>query len=180
MNGRWVPGPGAKLFEKLGDAPLIAEDLGAVTPEVTALRDKFGFPGIKLLQFAFGTDPQAPTFLPYNYDRNSVAFTGTHDNDTTRGWFEKLDEKERRTALDYLGTSVRSEIHWDMLRAVWSSVANVAIAPIQDLLGLGTEARMNLPGTSQGNWEWRLTELPGAQVQTRLKELTQIYGRSAR
>ena len=180
MNGRWVPGPGAKLFEKLGDAPLIAEDLGAVTPEVTALRDKFGFPGIKLLQFAFGTDPQAPTFLPYNYDRNSVAFTGTHDNDTTRGWFEKLDEKERRTALDYLGTSVRSEIHWDMVRAVWSSVANVAIAPIQDLLGLGTEARMNLPGTSQGNWEWRLTELPGAQVQTRLKELTQIYGRSAR
>jgi len=179
INGRWVPGPGARLFERLGNAPLIAEDLGAVTPEVTALRDRFGFPGIKLLQFAFGTDPQAPTFLPHNYDRNSVAYTGTHDNDTTRGWFEKLDEKERRHALDYLGTAGR-EIDWEMIRAVWSSVANIAIAPMQDLLGLGSEARMNLPGTSQGNWEWRLAESPDAQLQRRLQHLTQLYGRSAR
>jgi 4-alpha-glucanotransferase len=179
IRGRWVPGPGARLFERLGDAPLIAEDLGAVTPEVTALRDRFGFPGIRLLQFAFGTDLQAPTFLPYNYDRNCVAFTGTHDNDTTRGWFEKLDDAERRAALDYLGTSGR-EIEWEMIRAVWSSVAGVAIAPMQDLLGLGSVARMNLPGTLQGNWEWRLTEPPGAEVQRRLRRLTGIYGRSAR
>jgi 4-alpha-glucanotransferase len=179
QNGRWVPGPGAKLFEALrrafGTLPLIAEDLGAVTPEVTALRDRFDLPGIKLLQFAFGTDPQAPTFLPHNYTRNSVAYTGTHDNDTTRGWFGKLAERERRAVLEYLGTSGR-EIHWEMIREVWHSVANLAIAPLQDLLGLGTEARMNLPGTSQGNWEWRFTEVEG---QERLRDLTRIYGRSA-
>src|SRR5438105_9474682 len=141
-NGRWRPAPGAKLFEALGPARLIAEDLGEVTPEVTALRDRFGLPGMKLLQFAFGTDPQAATFLPYNYERNCLAYTGTHDNDTTRGWFEKLSEQERDAALAYLGTTGR-EIHWEMMRAVWSSVANAALAPMQDVLGLGSEARMN-------------------------------------
>ncbi len=179
QNGRWRPGPGARLFEKLGPLPLIAEDLGAVTPEVTALRDQFGFPGIKLLQFAFGTDPQAPTFLPYHYDRNAVAYTGTHDNDTTSGWFWKLGAEERAAALAYLGSAGR-EIHWEMLRAVWASVANLAIAPVQDLLGLGSEARMNTPGTAQDNWEWRLESLPGAAVQQRLRDLTSTYGRSAR
>ena len=188
QNGRWIPGPGARLFEALGKAQLIAEDLGAVTPEVTALREQFGFPGIKLLQFAFGTDPQAPSFLPHNYERNSVAYTGTHDNDTTAGWFHEKDspqrskeqaEKERRAALEYLGISGR-EIHWEMIRAVWASVANLAMAPVQDLLGLGSEARMNLPGTVQGNWEWRLAELPGPEIKERLRELTRIFGRSAR
>src|SRR5439155_20187828 len=168
------------LFEALrkacGTLPLIAEDLGAVTPEVTALRDQFDLPGIKLLQFAFGTDPQAPTFRPHNYARNSVAFTGTHDNDTTRGWFAKLDDAERKNALDYLGTSGR-EIHWEMIREVWRSVANLAIAPLQDFLGLGGEARMNHPGTLQGNWEWRAAALHG---QERLRDLTRIYARSAR
>jgi 4-alpha-glucanotransferase len=158
--------------------PLIAEDLGAVTPEVTALRDRFDLPGMKILQFAFGTDPQAPTFLPHNYQRNSLACTGTHDNDTTRGWFEKLGAEERRATLEYLGTSGR-EIHWEMIREVWRSVANLALAPVQDLLGLGTESRMNLPGTAQGNWEWRLLKIPGAKEQDRLRELTRIYGRSA-
>jgi 4-alpha-glucanotransferase len=190
QNGRWRPAPGAKLFEALGPAQLIAEDLGAVTPEVTALRERFHFPGIKVLQFAFGTDPQAPTFLPHNYDRNSVAYTGTHDNDTTVGWFhERVSpqrsaqqcEKERQAALAYLGVKDGGrEIHWDMIRGVWSSVANLALAPIQDLLGLGSEARMNLPGTSQGNWEWRLAALPGEEVQRRLRESTRIYGRSDR
>ena len=189
QNGHWVPGPGAKLFQALGPAQLIAEDLGAVTPEVTALRDQFGFPGIKLLQFAFGTDPQAPTFLPYNYDRNSVAYTGTHDNDTTCGWFHEKEspqrsaaqiEKERKAVLDYLGTSGR-EIHWEMIRAVWASVANLAVAPAQDLLGLGSEARMNLPGTTRGNWEWRLRPGQlGPEAQARLGELTRVYGRSGR
>ena len=187
QNGHWMPGPGAKLFQALGPAQLIAEDLGAVTPEVTALRDEFGFPGIKLLQFAFGTDAQAPTFLPYNYSRNSVVYTGTHDNDTTCGWYHEKEspqrsaeqiDKERKAVLDYLGTNGH-EIHWSMIRAVWASVANLAIAPAQDLLGLGSEARMNLPGTSQGNWEWRLREgEPGTAAQERLKELTRIYGRS--
>ena len=179
QNGRWRQGPGARLFERLGPAPLIAEDLGAVTPEVTALRDQFGFPGIKILQFAFGTDPQGPTFLPHNYRSNSVAYTGTHDNDTTVGWFGKLGKAERAAALAYLGSSGR-EIHWEMLRAVWASVANLAIAPMQDLLGLGSDARMNTPGTAQDNWEWRLEGLPGSEVQQRLRELSSTYGRSAR
>jgi 4-alpha-glucanotransferase len=178
QNGRWRPAPGARLFEALGPSALIAEDLGAVTREVTALRDRFRFPGMKLLQFAFGTDPQAATFLPHNYERNSAAYTGTHDNDTTRGWFEKLDEGERAAALRYLGTS-GGEIHWEMIRAVWASVANLAVAPAQDLLGLGSEARMNLPGTSERNWEWRLGALPGPDVQGRLREMTETYGRSA-
>jgi 4-alpha-glucanotransferase len=129
------------------------------------------------LQFAFGTDPQAPTFLPHNYDRNSVAYTGTHDNDTTRGWFEKLADEERRAALAYLNGSGQ-EIHWEMLRAVWASVAHLAIAPVQDLLGLGTEARMNHPGTAQGNWEWRLTGQPDGEVQQKLRRMTEIHGRS--
>ena len=189
-NGRWRPGPGAKLFEALGPAQLIAEDLGEVTPEVTALRERFGFPGMRVLQFAFGTDPQARTFLPHNYERNSVAYTGTHDNDTTFAWFHDCGfpqrakeqcEKERRMALAYLGVKDGGrEIHWDMIRAVWSSVANLAIAPVQDLLGLGSEARMNLPGTTEGNWEWRLEALPDAAVLERLGEMTGLYGRSAR
>jgi 4-alpha-glucanotransferase len=189
QNGHWQPAPGAKLFETLGPAQLIAEDLGAVTPAVTALRERFHFPGIKLLQFAFGTDPQAPTFLPHAYERSSVAYTGTHDNDTTVGWFHDRGspqrspdqcEKERRAALDYLGVKDSGrEIHWDMIRGVWSSVANLALAPAQDLLGLGSEARMNLPGTSTGNWEWRLAVLPDRGIQDRLREATRIYGRSA-
>jgi 4-alpha-glucanotransferase len=183
QHGRWVAGPGAGLFEAVRrvhrSLPLIAEDLGAVTPEVTALRDQFNLPGIKLLQFAFGTDPQAPTFLPHNYPRHSVAYTGTHDNDTTRGWFEKLGPDQRRHVLDYLGTSGR-QIHWEMIRCVWRSVAVLGLAPAQDLLGLGSEARMNLPGTAQGNWEWRLEPGQlGLGEQERLRDLTRIYGRSA-
>jgi 4-alpha-glucanotransferase len=189
-NGRWRPAPGAKLFETLGPAQLIAEDLGAVTPEVTALRDRFRFPGMKILQFAFGTDPQAATFLPHEYQRNCVAYTGTHDNDTAVGWFRDCGspqrskeqcEKERRAALAYLGAEGDGrDIHWRMIRGVWSSVANHTLAPAQDLLGLGTEARMNLPGTSSGNWEWRLEAPLPAQVLERLAELTRIYGRSAK
>jgi 4-alpha-glucanotransferase len=188
--GRWRSAPGAKLFEALGPAQLIAEDLGVVTPEVTALREQFHFPGSKVLQFAFGTDPQAPAFLPHSYERNSVAYTGTHDNDTTVGWFNDRGspqrspeqcEGERRAALAYLGVKDSGrEIHWDMIRGVWSSVANLALAPAQDLLGLGSEARMNLPGTSEGNWEWRMAALPAGEVQGRLRDSTAIYGRSAR
>jgi 4-alpha-glucanotransferase len=154
------------------------------------LRDRFGFPGMKLLQFAFGTDPQAQTFLPHNYDRNSVAYTGTHDNDTVVGWFHEKGspqrsaeecEKERRNALAYLAVKDGGrEIHWDMLRGVWSSVANLAIAPVQDLLGLGPETRMNRPSTVEGNWEWRLSAQLPAEVLDRLLSMTRIYGRSAR
>ena len=188
-HGRWRPGPGAKLFQALGPAQLIAEDLGEVTPEVIALRERFHLPGMKVLQFAFGTDPQATTFLPHSYERNSAAYTGTHDNDTTVGWFHdpgspqrppEQCEQERRAALAYLGVKDSGrEIHWDMIRGVWSSVANLALAPMQDFLGLGSSARMNLPGTSEGNWEWRLSALPPAEVRERLRQATRIYGRSA-
>ncbi|HVV50620.1 MAG TPA: 4-alpha-glucanotransferase, partial [Polyangia bacterium] len=194
VNGRWRPGPGGRFFRAvgaaLGELPLIAEDLGAVTPAVESLRVRFGFPGIKLLQFAFGTDPQGPSFLPHNYPRDAVAYTGTHDNDTTAGWFfdagsgtrtPEQAERERRTALRYLGAPEGDdgrEIHWRMIRAVMASVANVAVVPAQDLLGLGSEARMNRPGTTAGNWAFRLA--PGAltpAIADRLRDLTETYGR---
>ena len=198
IKGRWRPGPGARFFRAvaaaLGELPLIAEDLGAVTPEVESLRARFGFPGIKLLQFAFGTDPQAPSFLPHNYPRAAVAYTGTHDNDTTAGWFHDLGSGtrdpeqsalERRAALRYLGAPEGDDagedgekIHWRMIRAIMGSVANVAIVPAQDLLGLGSEARMNHPGTATGNWSFRLS--PGAltpAIADRLRDLTETYGR---
>jgi 4-alpha-glucanotransferase len=197
IKGKWRPGPGARFFRAVGDAlgelPLIAEDLGLVTPEVESLRARFGFPGIKLLQFAFGTDPQAPSFLPHNYPREAVAYTGTHDNDTTVGWFTDLGTaargvqgtRERRAALRYLGAPEDDdardegrEIHWRMIRAIMASVANVAVVPAQDLLGLGSEARMNHPGTTTGNWEFRLQ--PGAltpAIAARLRELSETYGR---
>jgi len=198
VKGRWRPGPGARFFRAvaaaLGELPLIAEDLGAVTPAVESLRARFGFPGLKLLQFAFGTDPQAPSFLPHNYPRAAVAYTGTHDNDTTAGWFHDLGSGtrdpeqaalERRAVLGYLGAPDGDhagedgrEIHWRMIRAIMGSVANVAIVPAQDLLGLGSEARMNHPGTATGNWSFRLS--PGAltpAIADRLRDLTEIYGR---
>jgi 4-alpha-glucanotransferase len=198
VKGRWRPGPGARFFRAvaaaLGELPLIAEDLGAVTPEVESLRARFGFPGIKLLQFAFGTDPQAPSFLPHNYPRAAVAYTGTHDNDTTAGWFHDLGSGtrdaeqsavERQKALRYLGApdddDARDdgrEIHWRMIRAIMGSVADVVIVPAQDLLGLGSEARMNHPGTATGNWSFRLE--PGAltpSIADRLRDLTETYER---
>jgi 4-alpha-glucanotransferase len=193
QNGRWMKGPGADFFnhlqEALGTLPLIAEDLGAVTPAVTRLRRQFGLPGIRLLQFAFGTDPQAPLFLPHNYKRHEVVYTGTHDNDTTVGWFQdrggpgtgrspEQAETERRAVLLYTGARDEKEIHWDMIRTLYMSVANLAVVPLQDVLGLGTEARMNRPGVALGNWGWRFADgaltTPTAR---RLAELAQAYGR---
>jgi 4-alpha-glucanotransferase len=197
VRGRWRPGPGAALFSAVraalgGELPLIAEDLGVVTPEVRALRDAFGLPGIKIFQFAFGTDPNADDFLPHNYPRNAVVYTGTHDNDTIAGWFHdrgsgtrsaEQTEIERRAALRYLGHEHAShadarDIHWQMIRAVLASVANVAIVPAQDLLGLGSQARTNTPGTAEGNWAFQLA--PGAlsdAIADRLRGLCEIYGR---
>jgi 4-alpha-glucanotransferase len=193
VEGQWVKGPGAPFFKavqkELGALPLIAEDLGAVTPKVTALRDRFKLPGIRVLQFAFGDDLSASEFLPYRYPRRAVVYTGTHDNDTTVGWFhdpggsastrsKEQIERERQAALQYLGTDGR-EIHWDMIRAALASVAATVILPAQDLLGLGSEARMNRPGLGEGNWEWRLRS--GALdegIAGRLLRLAQTYGRS--
>ncbi|AFY60971.1 4-alpha-glucanotransferase [Synechococcus sp. PCC 6312] len=184
IKGEWVKGPGAKLFEvvqaELGELPILAEDLGEITPEVIELRDQFAFPGMKILQFAFGGGADNP-FLPFNYERNFLVYTGTHDNNTTVGWFAELGEWEQNRIRDYLGAMTHEGIHWDLIRLAFSSVANQAIIPVQDLLGLGTPARMNFPSKPEGNWAWRLRpeefqDLQGGLGQ-RLKYLTQLYGR---
>jgi 4-alpha-glucanotransferase len=179
--GRWVQGPGADLFQKihtaLGDLPVIAEDLGVITPDVVDLRIQFNLPGMKVFQFAFSTDPDDP-FLPHNYEVNYVAYTGTHDNDTAIGWYETAPESERDFIRRYLARS-GEDIAWDMIRAIWSSVAIFTLAPMQDVLSLGNEARMNLPGRASGNWNWRMhPDALTPQVVNRLKEANYLYGRS--
>ncbi|RJP23799.1 MAG: 4-alpha-glucanotransferase [Candidatus Omnitrophota bacterium] len=190
INGRWVQGPGAALFETLeralGELPIIAENLGLITPEVEELRKRFEFPGMAILQFAFGSDAENP-YLPHNYEQNLVAYTGTHDNDTTVGWWNNCGEgstqstaqikKEREHVKRYLATDGQ-EIHWDLIRLLLASTADTAIIPLQDVLGLGTEARMNLPGRPGGNWQWRYSpEMLTDEAGERLKNLSQIYGR---
>src|SRR5512136_140573 len=191
INGRWVHGPGAALFEAvqkaLGTLPIIAEDLGLITPEVDALREQFGLPGMKVLQFAFGSDPEADDYRPHNYPQNCVVYTGTHDNNTTLGWFKGQDvkdttqskavwEKERQVALDYLGTDGH-EISWDFIRLALMSAADTAIIPMQDILGLGSEARMNIPGRTEGNWCWRFApDMLTQQIKARLRKLTELSG----
>ncbi|QMS86179.1 4-alpha-glucanotransferase (plasmid) [Nostoc edaphicum CCNP1411] len=183
-SGKWVLAPGEAFFqvlqEKFGQLPIIAEDLGEVTPEVYALRDRFEFPGMKILQFAFGGGLQAEKrFLPFNYQSNCVVYTGTHDNDTTVGWFNQLLPQEREEVWRYLGCTSQLGIHWDLIRLALSSVANQAIIPLQDVLGLGTEARMNFPGKDEGNWGWRYHQgdlTPG--ISDRLRTMTETYGRA--
>jgi 4-alpha-glucanotransferase len=178
--GEWVLGPGAEFFETvraaLGDLPIIAEDLGVITPEVVALREAFDLPGMKILQFAFGGLPE-DRFLPHNYEKNCVVYTGTHDNDTTRGWYEAANEAERDFVRRYMARD-GSDAAWDMIRLAWASVADLAIVPLQDILNLGTHARMNLPGTQSGNWAWRFSDeaLTRAHLD-RLADLTRLYGR---
>ncbi|KAF0218054.1 MAG: hypothetical protein FD174_3074 [Geobacteraceae bacterium] len=181
VNGRWVKGPGEALFHALLDAlgplPIIAEDLGVITPDVEALRDRFGFPGMKILQFAFGSGPDNP-YLPHNHVRDSVVYTGTHDNDTTMGWFAKLPAKEKKSIFAYLDTDGR-DISWDLIRASLASVGDTAIIPLQDILALDSSGRMNIPGTAMGNWSWRFkADDLGAKCAKRLRELTDIYGRT--
>lgn len=182
MNGEWVEAPGQELFEvvrqELGRLPILAEDLGVITPAVEALRDQFAFPGMKVLQFAFGSGAGNP-FLPFNYSRNFLVYTGTHDNDTTVGWFNQLSSHERSAVEDYLGCICPAGINWDLIRLALSSIANQAIIPVQDLLGLGSEARMNFPSKPEGNWTWRYQPGDlGDQLRDRFKSLTQIYGRA--
>ncbi|MEH2289951.1 4-alpha-glucanotransferase [Nostoc sp.] len=182
MNGKWVEAPGDAFFEvirqKLGKLPVLAEDLGVITPGVEALRDKYEFPGMKILQFAFSADSANP-FLPFNYRHNAVVYTGTHDNDTTIGWFNTAEDGEKQNLLLYLGSISPDGIHWDLIRLALNSVANQAIIPLQDILGLGNEARMNFPSIAEGNWEWRYQ--PGAitdELRDRLKVLTKLNGRA--
>jgi 4-alpha-glucanotransferase len=178
QSGQWIPGPGVDFFSavkrELGTLPFIAEDLGVITPDVRALRDQFQLPGMRILQFAFDGRSDNP-YLPDNYVPNTVVYTGTHDNAPTRGWYESLPEDQRRNVWNYLkrpaGTS--DEVACELIRLAWSSVAGLAMAPLQDLLNLGAEARMNLPGSVEGNWRWRCTDqILSAPVFDRLRDLT--------
>ena len=183
INGRWVKGPGMALFDALraalGELPVIAEDLGVITPEVEALRDGAGLPGMRILQFAFGGSADN-AYLPHNFVPHTVVYTGTHDNDTTRGWFEAAEPEARAHALTYLKGTPET-ITGDMIRLAMASVANLAVVPMQDWLDLGPEARMNVPGRASGNWAWRM----GAKDLSRdlvaqMAELTDLFGRHAK
>jgi len=189
-NGHWADGPGDRIFavlaQEFGTLPFIAEDLGWITHEVLALRDRWGFPGMRVLQFAFVNDSPQDLFKPGNYVPNCVAYTGTHDNDTALGWFQAVQgpaqnaeemRAERARAIRYLNSD-GAEIHWDFINAVIASVADFAIFPLQDVLGLGSEARMNVPSRPENNWHWRfLPEQLKPESGTRLLELSRRYGR---
>jgi 4-alpha-glucanotransferase len=181
VRGQWLPGPGEQLFaaleKELGRLPFIAEDLGFITPEVEALKKRLGFPGMKLLQFAFTGEADNP-FLPHNYEPDCVVYTGTHDNDTTLGWYSSRDERVRDQVRRYLGRDGH-DIVWDLIRAGQASSARAAIIPLQDVLALGTEARMNMPSRVAGNWEWRFrADSLTPMLAQRLRELAELYGRA--
>jgi 4-alpha-glucanotransferase len=180
IEGRWQPGPADRVFKairaELGDVPFIAEDLGLITPGVHALRRRLRFPSMKVLHFAFDGNPEN-IHLPHNYERDTIVYTGTHDNDTTRGWFESRSHEERVQVLQYLGCPPDYVI-WEMIRAALASVATLAIVPLQDVLMLGSEARMNLPSRIEGNWEWRCTpDQLTPQAGQLLDCFTSLYGR---
>jgi len=181
-KGKWVTGPGSQFFtavrRKYGDLPIIAEDLGEITPDVIALRDEFSLPGMKILQFAF-SGPDNP-FLPHHYVSNSVVYTGTHDNDTACGWFEKAPEHEKTFAGRYFGKKWETNDNFarDLIRVAWSSVANFAIVPLQDLLLLGSEGRFNFPSTLGGNWDWRMLDSDlSEELKNQLRDLNWLYQR---
>ncbi|MBN1219140.1 MAG: 4-alpha-glucanotransferase [Anaerolineae bacterium] len=186
IKGRWVKAPGMELFETikaaLGELPILAEDLGVITPAVVALRDHFGFPGMKILQFAFdakeaGELNATNAFLPHNYNRNAVVYTGTHDNDTTRGWYRERTAEEKDLIRRYLARDDH-DIVWHFIRLALASSACFAIVPLQDVLNLDSDARMNTPSTLGGNWAWRYRpEALNGWVSNRLRELVDLYGR---
>jgi 4-alpha-glucanotransferase len=193
VNGKWTKGPGTEIFrvleKELGRLPIVAENLGVITPEVETIRAEFGFPGMAVLQFAFGTDPQAPTFQPHNYSRNLAAYTGTHDNDTAMGWWRSQGgdstrsaedvRREKAQALAYLGVDAggAAEINWLMIRTLMMSVADTVIFPMQDVLGLGSEARMNTPSVASGNWRWRIRPEQAWPDPRKLRRMSEVYGR---
>ena len=180
INGRWVQAPGHALLQTVksvfGGLPIIAEDLGLITPAVDILRRTFELPGMSILQFAFGDTP-LNRYLPHNYDHKTVVYTGTHDNDTTWGWYRSTLEKERDHMRRYLARD-GSDAAWDLIRTAWASVADYSIAPLQDILNLGSEGRMNFPGKPQGNWAWRFQASQlNPWILGRLAEMTLLYGR---
>lgn len=181
-HGRWMQAPGTKLFNtirtKLGELPIIAEDLGVITPTVEQLRDNFNFPGMKILQFAFNSDSKN-NYLPHNYSQNCVVYTGTHDNDTTIGWYNSATELEKHRAREYTRND-GSDIHWELIRMAMLSVSDQAIFPLQDFMNLPSEHRMNIPGTAKNNWEWRYTnEMLTSIDQNRLQYLVDASNRKS-
>jgi 4-alpha-glucanotransferase len=183
-EGRWAPAPGHALFgaieAALGRLPIVAEDLGLITPDVVALREAFGLPGMRIVQEAFSRDA-THEFLPHHHVRDTLAYSSTHDNDTARGWWASTSEATRAFAREYLACGDDRVLHWALMRATSQSVANLALFPLQDVLGLGSEHRMNFPGTAEGNWRWRFSwpMLEQAPVQTWLRRVTEAAGRSA-
>jgi 4-alpha-glucanotransferase len=181
VHGRWMQGPGRPFFdalrEALGDLPLVAEDLGEITPDVVVLRDELGIPGMAILHFAFSPEPRS-TFIPYALDRNMVIYTGTHDNNTTVGWYlEDASEEEKELVRRYT-TGSGGEVHWDLIRLALASVADTAIVPHQDLAGLGADCRMNVPAVGEGNWRFRITpQMLSEGIQARLWDMVETYGR---
>jgi len=180
INGRWVKAPGDALFatlqQRFDPLPVVAEDLGTITAEVNALRKKYALPGMKILQFAFDGSPTNP-YLPHNHRRNSVVYTGTHDNDTTLGWYNGLDANARRIVMEYLGQPAEP-MPWPLVRAAYSSVARLAVVPFQDVLALGSEHRMNTPGTTSGNWQWRFSwDMVPSDLAERLRRMIDLYRR---
>jgi 4-alpha-glucanotransferase len=187
VTGRWEPGPGLSFLvaveRALGHLPIIAEDLGVITPDVVALRDHFGFPGMRVLQFAFDPFEEGPgnVHLPHNHVQNAIVYTGTHDNDTTAGWYAAAPPRHQRYVRAY-ARATRTDpavVAWDLVRLAHASVAQTAVVPVQDLLGLGSEGRMNFPGRPGGNWQWRVAASAlTADLATRLSQLTRLYGRA--
>ena len=181
--GEWKPGPGYEMFatmkEELGRRKVIAEDLGFLTPSVLRLVKRTGYPGMKVLQFAFGSGEDSD-YLPHNYPRNCVVYTGTHDNDTTLGWYRSLKRQDKKFCQKYLNISgnYRKEVHWEFVRVAYSSVADLVVIPMQDFLGLGSESRINTPSTLGDNWKWRMK--PGAfteEIAERMRGMAKLYGR---
>ncbi|GAB2279331.1 4-alpha-glucanotransferase dpe1, chloroplastic/amyloplastic [Dionaea muscipula] len=182
--GRWKAGPGKSLFDAIfrttGKINIVAEDLGVITEDVVELRKSIGAPGMAVLQFGFGSDAENP-HLPHNHEKNQVVYTGTHDNDTVKGWWGTLPQAEKSTVLKYLSISEENDISWKLTRLALSSVARTTIIPMQDILGLGSSARMNIPATQYGNWSWRIPasvsfdrlESEGA----RLRDMLSMFGR---
>ncbi len=179
--GRWEKGPGYDLFKvmkkKIGNKPVIAEDLGFLTPTVNQLLKKSSYPGMKVLQFAFDSREESD-YLPHNYTANSVVYTGTHDNDTTVGWYQTISRRDRSFARKYLNIKTGRELEWNFIRAALGSVSDTAVIPMQDYLGLGSEARINVPSTLGTNWKWRMTkgQIPEGLAE-KIYDLCKLYGR---
>jgi 4-alpha-glucanotransferase len=184
VNGQWEDVPAQDflrtVFEKNPEAFIVAEDLGMITPEVTRIREKFKIPGMKILQFAFSEDNPKHPYLPYMHERNSLVYTGTHDNDTVKGWFrQEADRKAKERLCNYIGRKISyKDISWELIRLAMASVSKIAITPFQDILGLGSKARMNTPSVSRGNWQWRFSpDQLSSKLAKQLFSMTKTYGR---